>query len=54
MVQFNFLIDVEFLLMHMYDASIPITIIHGQNDPPRYNVCISFYFRNILFKKKIR
>ncbi|GAA5815332.1 hypothetical protein MFLAVUS_008838 [Mucor flavus] len=38
MVQFNFLIDVEFLLMHMYDASIPITIIHGQKDRPRYNM----------------
>ncbi|KAI9243415.1 tyrosyl-DNA phosphodiesterase I [Helicostylum pulchrum] len=38
MVQFNFLVDVEFLLTHMYDTNIPITIIHGQKDPPRFNM----------------
>ncbi|KAG2198716.1 hypothetical protein INT47_005401, partial [Mucor saturninus] len=32
MVQFNFLVDVGYLLSNMYDPSIPVTIVHGQKN----------------------
>ncbi|KAI9346313.1 tyrosyl-DNA phosphodiesterase I [Pilaira anomala] len=38
MVQFNFLINIEYLLIHMFDPNIPITIFHGQrSSPPTFN-----------------